>query len=116
MSAQPLHVGTTSVIPVWTFADRLRKARTTAGMDQRTFAQHIDCTASAYAQWEAGNSRPRDIVSIAKRIEMLTRIPASWMLDIDAPTTPGATKKAPAANGEGLGKLPHLDSNQEPIG
>lgn len=75
-------------IPEWTFADRVRKARLSVEMDQKTFAQQIGKTSSAVAQWEAGNSRPRDIVNVAKSIEMLTRIPASWILGVDAPNAP----------------------------
>lgn len=70
-------------VPQWTFADRIRKARQSVEMDQKTFAMSISKTASAVAQWEAGNSKPRDIVNVAKSIEMLTRIPASWILGLD---------------------------------
>lgn len=73
---------THSVIPEWTLADHLRKARQTTGLSQRDFAASIDVKSSAYAQWEAGNSRPRDVVTIAKRIELLTGIPAAWTLDV----------------------------------
>lgn len=71
------------VIPEWTFADCLRKARQIAGMSQRDFAEQLGVKAGAYAQWEADNNRPRDVVAIAKRIEMLTRIPASWTLGLE---------------------------------
>lgn len=72
-------------VPQWTFADRIRKARQSVEMDQKTFALNISKTPSAVAQWEAGNSKPRDIVNVAKSIEMLTRIPASWILGLDTP-------------------------------
>ncbi|MEJ1087023.1 helix-turn-helix domain-containing protein [Microbacterium sp. Mu-80] len=79
------------VIPQWTFADRLRKARQQTGFGQKEFAEHIGAKASAYAQWEAGNNQPRNIVSVAKSIELLTRIPAAWLLGIgDAPRAPEA--------------------------
>ena len=85
------------IVPQWTFADRLRKARQIAGKDQRSFAADLGCTPSAYAQWEAGNSRPRDIVGVAQQVEAVTQISASWMLGVDE----RAQKKAPTANGGG---------------
>lgn len=69
--------------PTWTFADRLRKVRMMTGLDQRTFAGHLEAGASAYAQWEAGNNQPRDVVAIARRIELLTRVPAAWVLGLE---------------------------------
>ena len=83
MSTQIALASENYVIPAWTFADRLRKARQMTGMKQDEFAAHIEQKASAYAQWEAGNNKPRDIVAVAKRVELLTRIPASWLLGIE---------------------------------
>lgn len=100
MNAQSIYAE--QIVPQWTFADRLRKARQIASKDQRSFAAELGCTASAYAQWEAGNSRPRDIVFVAQQVETLTQIPASWMLGVDVK----ATKKAPTANGGGLNVHP----------
>ncbi|WP_370246340.1 helix-turn-helix domain-containing protein [Jiangella sp. DSM 45060] len=70
------------LIPEWTLADRLRKVRLTTGLQQRDFAERLQVTASAYAQWEAGNTKPRDIVTVARRIEMLTGVPATWILGL----------------------------------
>lgn len=78
-----------AVIPQWTFGDHLRKARQTAGMSQKVFAENLGVSDSAYAQWEAGNNNPRDIVAVAKRVELFTRIPASWILDVDRPAEDG---------------------------
>lgn len=45
MSTQPAYeIGT---LPVWTFADKVRKARDIAGLNQKAFAEHLDITASS---------------------------------------------------------------------
>ena len=96
-------------IPEWTLADRLRKARQSVGMSQREFAEVLEVTASAYSQWEAGNNGPRDLVATARRIELLTRIPAAWILGVD--------DKNPRPDVPDGGQvLPRLDSNQQPFG
>ena len=68
-------------------------------MQQREFADQLGVTASAYQQWEANNSRPRNVVSMAKRIEMLTGISATWLLGLDderpQPTTPAGALARP---------------------
>lgn len=116
MNAQVAYAESAVVIPEWTFADRLRKARSVIGTDQRSFAAQLQCTSSAYAQWEAGNSRPRDIVTIARRIEMLTRVPAAWLLDLDGPEAPIPGKRKGPEGGASGPSLPELDSNQQPAG
>ena len=81
------------VTPTWTFGDRLRKTRSLAGMDQRAFATTLGVTASALAQWEPGRAVPRDIVTIAKRVERQTGVPAAWILGINEPSVdqPGSS-------------------------
>lgn len=71
-----------SVIPEWSLADRLRKVRQHAGEGQREFADQLGVASATYANWEAGNAKPRDLVAIAKRIELLTDVPAAWLLDV----------------------------------
>jgi transcriptional regulator with XRE-family HTH domain len=71
------------IFPNWTFADRIRKVRSMAGQDQREFAKQLGVTASALAAWETGRAVPRDIVAIAKRIEMRMQVPAQWTLGLD---------------------------------
>jgi transcriptional regulator with XRE-family HTH domain len=75
-------------LPVWTFGDRIRKARSLVKLGQREFAVAIDVTDSSLAAWETDRSTPRDIVTVAKRVELLTRIPASWLLGVDSPQAP----------------------------
>lgn len=84
-----------AVIPEWTFADRLRKSRQIAGMDQRVFALHLGVKSSAYAQWEAGNNKPRDVVAVAKRVELLTHVPATWLLDLGDGWAPWGSNPQP---------------------
>ncbi|URC18077.1 helix-turn-helix DNA binding domain protein [Arthrobacter phage Cole] len=52
---------------------------------------------AAYSHWEAGRNTPRNLVTVAQRIEMLTGIPATWTLGLmDGPQGggPGTPKKA----------------------
>ncbi|WP_456821125.1 helix-turn-helix domain-containing protein [Cellulomonas sp. URHB0016] len=85
-----------TVIPDWTLADKLRKARQRTGADQRTFAEQLGVTSSAYAQWEAGRATPRDLVTIAKRVEAATDVDARWLLGLE------------------VGWRPRQDSNLQP--
>ena len=69
--------------PAWTLGDRIRKARLTTGMNQRDFAPLIGVKPGSLASWEADHSHPRDVVAIARRITMLTGVPAAWLLGLD---------------------------------
>ena len=80
MTVQP--IGT---IPEWTFADRLRKARRMTPMTQREFAEAIGADAKAYSQWEAGNNRPRELVTICQEVERVTGVSAGWLLGLVVP-------------------------------
>ncbi|WP_175280155.1 helix-turn-helix domain-containing protein [Prescottella equi] len=71
-----------AVYPVWSFGDKMRKARQTIGMDQREFAAQLGVKAGSLAGWETDRTKPRDVVAVAKRVELLTHIPAAWILGI----------------------------------
>lgn len=99
------------VYPTWTFGDRIRKARIdVADMNQRDFAAAISATEGSLATWETGRAKPRDIVAVAKRVEMATRIPASWLLGIDD----GAPSPGGPDGGTPQGKRPRQDLNLRP--
>lgn len=68
--------------PVWTFADRIRKARNQTGLEQREFAARIGVKASTYATYETGRNEPRyrDVFDLAKRVEEVAKVPASWLV------------------------------------
>lgn len=74
----------TSRVPEWTLGDRLRKIRIEGGFGtQAEFAELIGANLQQYGAWESGRNRPRDIVALAKRIELLARVPAEWTLGLD---------------------------------
>jgi transcriptional regulator with XRE-family HTH domain len=78
-----------SFVPEWTFSDRLRKVRRDIAQEsQEDFAAHLGVTKVAYAAWESGRNVPRGQITIAKRVEVLTGVPASWLLGLDEPDTP----------------------------
>jgi DNA-binding XRE family transcriptional regulator len=79
-SAQPA----SSRVPQWTFADRIRKIRTDVlDLHQHEMATQLGVTKAAYAAWESGRTQPRDILAVARRVELATRVPAAWLLGVD---------------------------------
>ncbi len=76
-------------IPGWTFGDKIRKARRISGLDQREFAARLNLTASTVAAYEGDRAAPRlrDAGALAKSLQMLTGVEASWFLDFE-PTLP----------------------------
>ena len=90
MSTQRKYAPTPGTLPVWGFNDKIRKARDITGMGQKEFAASVELTASTLAAYETGRSAPRfgDAPALAKRLQLLTGIPADWFLVIDDPNTP----------------------------
>jgi transcriptional regulator with XRE-family HTH domain len=80
-----VHADSGPVYPDWSLGDRIRKARVTTGMTQTEFAAAIGVKEGTLAAWETSRAHPRsaDIVDVAKRIETVTKIPASWLLGMD---------------------------------
>lgn len=71
-------------IPEFDFGDKVRKIRRAKGLTQGEFAKQLGVTASAASAWEsAGDRTPRDVVTIAKRIELAFGVPAAWLLGLD---------------------------------
>lgn len=75
-----------AAVPTWTFGDRLRKARSVTGMDQRGFAAALGIKPGALAQWETDRARPRDIIGMARRVQDFTGVAATWLLGFDQPS------------------------------
>lgn len=91
----------------WTFGDRIRKIRRAVGADQGQFANTLGETRESLSAWESGRvAQPRNVVTIAKRIELAYGVPAGWVLGLENPH--------PGDPDRGI-KLPRLDSNQQPF-
>ena len=90
MSTHPNRQLAPGVIPVWEFGDKIRKARDTTGLGQKEFAARIDVNPSTLAAYETGRATPRfrDAPALAKRLQLLTGIPADWFLVVDDPNAP----------------------------
>lgn len=73
------------MIPAWSLADRLRKIRrdVLGNLSQEEMAVRLDVPKPRYGAWENGHGRPRDMVAIAKRIEVISGVPATWVLGLD---------------------------------
>ncbi|MBO0810741.1 MAG: helix-turn-helix domain-containing protein [Microlunatus sp.] len=76
-------------IPEWTFGDRVRKARRDMGWSQSDLADHLTArlghplSAKTVGAWEIAQHRPADVVDIARALEAITEIPATWFLGLD---------------------------------
>ena len=68
-------------IPEWTLADRLRKARTAAGMEQTDLAEELGASRSSIVNYETGRTSPRPYM--LREWARITEVPASWLLDGD---------------------------------
>lgn len=92
------------VVPEWTVADRLRKAREVAGLEQAELARDIDVARQTVGNYERGAVQPRRIV--LKAWALRTGVPLEWL----------ETGKANPRQGgpDGGSALPRLDSNQQP--
>lgn len=90
MNAQQKYDTRDAALPVWGFSDKFRKARDIAGLKQVDFAARVELTPSTVAAYETGRSAPRfgDAQQLAKRLQLLTGIPAEWFLTEDDPNAP----------------------------
>ncbi len=75
--------------PEWTFGDRVRRIRRTAGLNQIEFAQRLGVTHQRLSQWESDRNKPGDIVAVAKRIRQEFGTPVDWTLGLDEPSGGG---------------------------
>lgn len=82
-------IGLAGRSPEWTFGDRVRRIRRTAGLNQIEFAQRLGVTHQRLSQWESDRNKPGDIVAVAKRIRQEFGVAISWTLGIDEPSGGG---------------------------
>lgn len=88
----------------WTFGDKVRKIRRAASVNQEEFAESIGHGRKAVAAWELGTNTPRNMVAIAKRIELAYGVAAAWTLGLtENPRPDGRGPDGnPSAHSEGL--------------
>jgi DNA-binding XRE family transcriptional regulator len=86
--------------PIVDFKDRLRLIRLEYGervgrrVTQDELAELIDVKPATYGGWEAGTSKPADIVATARKIEAKLGADPTWLLDI-TDTGPHGSDPAP---------------------
>lgn len=92
MNATTMALKPTTTVPEWTLADRLRKVRLLTGLNQKGMASSLGLSAPTYSAYESGRNQPRanQLMSMIKRIELMTGVPATWMLGIYEETPPPA--------------------------
>lgn len=69
-------------LPEWSLADRLRKVRRDHGLTQDQMAEALGIKPVTWSAWEAGRTRPHDVVALATAIEHEFDVPAAWTLGV----------------------------------
>ncbi|MGP4975833.1 helix-turn-helix domain-containing protein [Brachybacterium tyrofermentans] len=75
------------IVPSFTVADRLRKAREVTGMDQTEFAEHAGLSRAGVSNAERGESTPRR--STLKLWALASGVPLAWIETGEAPSPDG---------------------------
>ncbi|MGX7679111.1 helix-turn-helix transcriptional regulator [Jatrophihabitans sp. DSM 45814] len=65
------------IVPIWTVADRLRKSREFAGLDQGSLAEAIEVSRNTISNYESGRVTPRRIV--LRQWSLRTGVPLEWI-------------------------------------
>lgn len=72
------------------FGDRVRKLRRHLGLSQVDFARSIDVPDRTVAAWELSANSPRNVVALARRIELRWRVSTQWLLGLTENPDPGS--------------------------
>lgn len=70
------------IVPEWTLADRLAKARTAAGLSQADIAELLDCSVGSVARWEKGLPVKRSAVL---HYALVTGVSFVWLMTGETP-------------------------------
>lgn len=68
-------------MPAWSIGERVRKARTHAGLSRKEMADRINVSVRTLSRWENDVTTPRG--STLSLIALLCNVPVFWMLDVD---------------------------------
>lgn len=79
--------------PIWTFQDRIRKAREHAGLTQSALAEALGVAAGTIQRWEKGalNPRPKALEALAEA----TGVSLDWLLQGDSASPSEAPSTLP---------------------
>lgn len=69
----------TLLIPEWTLADRLRKARETAGLDQQQLANAIGVARQTISNYEKGHTATRPMALVIRQWALATGVDEQWL-------------------------------------
>ncbi|WP_071644850.1 helix-turn-helix domain-containing protein [Microbacterium sp. AR7-10] len=87
--------------PTWTIADRIRRARLLAGVDQDDVAAACGVARPTVSAWETGRTEPK--FSSLVRLARLTGQPLEWFAaGVNAETAPAVAGAVSDARPEGL--------------
>ena len=92
------------MVPAWTLADRLRKARESANLSQLELGEKLEVSNKVIGNIERGTTPTKNHMIISWA--MVTMVDEEWLR-----TGKGGPDGPPPGD-----KLPDLDSNQEPSG
>lgn len=76
---QSVDQASTVVVPDWTLADRMRKARLHAGLEQTEIAADLGISRQSVGNYENGRTKPLRVVLMAWA--MRTGVPLAWLRD-----------------------------------
>lgn len=93
----------TTLIPKWTLADRLAKAREAAGFSTAAMAAELGCGRNTITNYEHGRTRPS--FAVLRIWADVTHVPMWWLLGDDDPADNGADLDG-RSSGRWLGHLP----------
>jgi transcriptional regulator with XRE-family HTH domain len=89
-------------VPVWSFGDRLRKAREMVNLDQTALARDLGVSRQTISNAERGEKSPRR--SLVMAWAMRTRVSLLWL----------ETGEAPSPDGDGASQWAPRGSNSQP--
>ena|GEM_PF-6236945 len=72
----------------WSFGDRVAKVRHAIGLQQAEMAKALGVNQVTVSTWERFGREPRGITVLAKRLQLVTGIPAAWFLGLTEDWTP----------------------------
>ena len=101
---------TTSLVPQWTLADRLRKAREEAGLEQLELAEISGISRAAISNAERGSTTPHR--STLMLWAMATGVSLEW---IQTGEIPAETDEAPAEETGASSESRLSDLNRRPV-